>query len=776
MNNRYSLYTFLTLGIVVAVSLVISLFATYRYVETKERIINDMVNTSHLTIDALKNNIQTYIESYSPNEYENLIINQMSNKNILAIIIEDYNMGKILSKESYISGKILDSNLNIIDYNIYDAKIQDLIAQHFYKIEQDILDDNQIKIGKISLYLSDRNMKLELENIIVDNLISSLTISIILILVLFVTMRFLILEPISQIVSTIQNDVNNDGIPTSKISSYGSKEIYILSETMNKMIEAIKDSRKTLEEREKRYSSLLDSMTELVFIKDMNLRYIVINKSLKDFFQLEYNDILGKTDFDIMDSENYKACLTSDQKVLQSGTLIVSEEKIGNQIYETHKFPVQLDATNIGIGGFIANITQRKAQELQIIEAKNKLEITIEASKIGIWEWDTTRDVIVWDKNCYEMLGYKYNEFEINYQIWSSLIHPDDIDTSNQTVQERLMNKDTFAIEFRYKRADGNWTWIEGRGKVVLKDENGKPTKLVGTHLDITKIKEYENILKDEVAKKTKELNTLNLHLQEKIDLEVEKNRKQDAMLQQQSRLAAMGEMMGNIAHQWRQPLSAITTAISGLKLKEEFGIIQQNDIKETNDYILSQAEFLSKTIDNFRNFFRKDQPQKRFLLSDALNNTLSIIKASYDNNFIIITTKLDNSIYYIGSENLLSQIILNILSNAKDALVFNNIEDKHVCLTLVQKDTTTCQITIKDNAGGISDEIKDKIFDPYFTTKHPSQGTGLGLYMSSQILHNHFNGTMQVKNVKDEFGQGACFIIEFPLVNHQDDNPIIYD
>ncbi|MEJ5169151.1 MAG: hypothetical protein WHU93_08275, partial [Arcobacteraceae bacterium] len=112
MNNRYSLYTFLTLGIVVAVSLVISLFATYRYVETKERIINDMVNTSHLTIDALKNNIQTYIESYSPNEYENLIINQMSNKNILAIIIEDYNMGKILSKESYISGKILDSNLN----------------------------------------------------------------------------------------------------------------------------------------------------------------------------------------------------------------------------------------------------------------------------------------------------------------------------------------------------------------------------------------------------------------------------------------------------------------------------------------------------------------------------------------------------------------------------------------------------------------------------------------------------------------------------------------
>ncbi len=766
MKNRYSLYTFLTLGIIIAVGLIMSIFATYRYIDTKERIIKDMKNISYLTIDSLKNNVQTYIEAYSPSEYEKLILNQMSNKDILAIIVEDYNMGKILAQESYISGKIVDSQKNIVDYDLNNKEHKKLISKSFYQIEQPILDSNQNKLGKITLYLSDYYMKQELENVIIGNIISSIAISILLIIALFVAIRFLILEPISNIVTTILKNSAEDGIPTSIIPTHGSKEIYTLSNTMNNMIDTIRMSRQTLEEREKRYSSLLDSMMEFVFIKDSNLRYIVINKALKDFFQMDYKDIIGKTDLDLMDSENSKACLKSDQDVLQEGKAITSEEIIGDQTYETHKFPVPLDVNHIGIGGFIVNITEKKAQELQILEAKNKLEVTIAASKIGIWEWDIKSGSIIWDKNCYEMLGYKYNAFPLSYDTWYSLIHPDDIKYSSKDMHLQLLKQDTFNIEFRYKKADGSWTWIEGRGKVILKDNDGNPIKLVGTHLDITKIKEYEDILKEEVAKKTKELNDLNLSLKEKVAIEVEKNRKQDAMLQQQSRLAAMGEMMGNIAHQWRQPLSAITTAISSLKLKEEFGILESNDIKDANDYILNQAEFLSKTIENFRNFFRKDQPKKKFALSEAINNTLGIIKAAYDNNFIILDTDLDDSLYYIGSENLLSQVLLNILSNAKDALVSNNIEDKHVCITLMKKDENTCKITIKDNAGGVKDDIKDRIFDPYFTTKHPSQGTGLGLYMSSQILHNHFNGTVKAVNVTDNFGTGACFIVEFPLTN----------
>ncbi|MFA6685604.1 MAG: ATP-binding protein, partial [Arcobacteraceae bacterium] len=267
------------------------------------------------------------------------------------------------------------------------------------------------------------------------------------------------------------------------------------------------------------------------------------------------------------------------------------------------------------------------------------------------------------------------------------------------------------------------------------------------------------------VKERTKELNILNENLELKIAEEVEKNRQKDVILQQQSRLAALGEMIGNIAHQWRQPLSAITSAVSGLQLKDEFGTLEPNDIKDTNDVVIKSAQFLTNTIENFRNFFRKDQPKKLFHVAQTINDTIGIIKASYDNNFINLNVKLDETIETFGTENLLAQVLLNIFSNAKDALVHGNHENKQVSINLA-KEKNNIVITIKDNAGGVPKEFMEKIFDPYFTTKHQSQGTGLGLYMSTQIIQNHFNGNIKVKNIKDEYGQGACFTIIFPTMN----------
>ena len=242
-----------------------------------------------------------------------------------------------------------------------------------------------------------------------------------------------------------------------------------------------------------------------------------------------------------------------------------------------------------------------------------------------------------------------------------------------------------------------------------------------------------------------------------------------DILLQQQTRLAAIGEMMANIAHQWRQPLSAITSSISGLKLKQEFGLMEDNDISEVNEQILKNAEFLSKTIDNFRNFFKKDQIKRKFFVSQSINETINIIKASYDNHFIKLEKNLDDSIYYFGSDNMLSQVILNILSNAKDALVQNNIGDKKVTISLGMHNNNI-RIVISDNGGGIKEEIQEKIFDPYFTTKHQFQGTGLGLYMSNQIVQNHFGGQITVHNEDGECGVGACFVVEFPYISHHED------
>jgi len=763
LKNKYSLYTIIGINILLVVLIIISVYATYTYIQTKDKIIEDMKLTSNHTIESLQKNVVSYIESYSPTSYENLILNEMSHENILAIVLEDYNMGKILGINSYISGKIKDDNWNLIDYDFEDNKHLEKLAKSFYTNTYPVTSASGEIIGKITIYITDYSMKLELKSIIISNIINSIAISLLLIITLFLTIHFLMLKPLASIIDII-NYTDEDGIPVKLIPNYGAKEIHLLVNTMNNMIQTIKHERMELEESEQRYSSLLDSMQEMVFIKDSKLRYILTNKALENFFGQTKEQLFFKNDHDLMDKDFAQACTVSDELVISKQELVISEEQIGDKIFETHKFPVKISENRMGLGCYVADITAKKKQEQDILEAKEKLEITLEAVKIGIWEWNIPSGKVIWDKNCYELLGYTYNEFEVTYDVWKSLQHPDDMETTHQDIQEQLKNDNHYSIEFRLKKADGSWMWIEGRGKSVLSDSNGNAIKMVGTHTDITAIKEYEESLEQEVTNKTKELNELNLNLENRIVDEVEKNRQKDILLQQQTRLAAIGEMMGNIAHQWRQPLSAITATISGLKLKEEFNILESNDIAKANDSIMKSAEFLSKTIENFRNFFSKNNFQKDFLVVDSIQDTLDIIKASYENHFIKVNLNTDTSISYFGNENLLSQVMLNILSNSKDALLQNHIENKIVSISLMQEGENI-KITIKDNAHGIPIDIIDKIFDPYFTTKHQSQGTGLGLYMSSQIIQNHFKGMLNVSTVEDEDGKGAMFVVVFPKV-----------
>jgi C4-dicarboxylate-specific signal transduction histidine kinase len=266
---------------------------------------------------------------------------------------------------------------------------------------------------------------------------------------------------------------------------------------------------------------------------------------------------------------------------------------------------------------------------------------------------------------------------------------------------------------------------------------------------------------------------THEVEITEALKLEIKESKKKDLMLQQQSRLAALGEMIGNIAHQWRQPLSAITTAITGLKLKKEYDIMEDDDIEKTADDIIKSANFLSKTIDDFRNFFKKDKHIEDFYIDEVIHNTYDIIKASYQNNLIEIDFEMEH-VWYRGYPTELSQVVLNILANAKEALVAHKDEDRYVHIKL--KTLIDCvQISIHDNAGGVDEEIMEKIFDPYFTTKHKSMGTGLGLYMSTQIVKGSFKGNLYVQNEDLSFNgksfRGANFIVELPIQKKDEEN-----
>lgn len=279
----------------------------------------------------------------------------------------------------------------------------------------------------------------------------------------------------------------------------------------------------------------------------------------------------------------------------------------------------------------------------------------------------------------------------------------------------------------------------------------------------------YFYLKRKEEARTHQILQKYNEELEEKIKFEIESNRKKDMLLANQSKLVALGEMLGNIAHQWRQPLSAISTATSGLQIKYEYDMLSKEEFLELTQGIVNNTKYLSDTIEDFRDFFKKDKEKDKFNIATVIKNSYNIIKALYNINTIKIVFELDERIEYYGFKTELSQVFLNLFNNAKDALLQNKIQKKIVYIKLYSNNESIF-IEFHDNAGGVKDEINSKIFDPYFTTKHQTQGTGIGLFMSNEIITKHFKGEIYNENatftLDNESYLGANFIIKLPKIS----------
>ncbi len=256
----------------------------------------------------------------------------------------------------------------------------------------------------------------------------------------------------------------------------------------------------------------------------------------------------------------------------------------------------------------------------------------------------------------------------------------------------------------------------------------------------------------DEIGLISRALTNMNKRLQ----IERQKVQQNEQLLIQQSRQAAMGEMIGNIAHQWRQPLNTLGLVLQNLHFEYQMETLNDDFMDHSIDKGNKLIKNMSKTIDDFRNFFKPNKIQENFKVVDIINNTIELIDASFKNVDIKIKTNLDDSIELIGYPSEFSQVILNILSNAKDILVEKKESDRVVQISIYKKDKC-CTLEIEDNGGGIPDDIINKVFEPYFTTKDEGKGTGIGLYMTKTIIESNMKGTIRVEN--SEFG--ARFIIE---------------
>jgi signal transduction histidine kinase len=253
-----------------------------------------------------------------------------------------------------------------------------------------------------------------------------------------------------------------------------------------------------------------------------------------------------------------------------------------------------------------------------------------------------------------------------------------------------------------------------------------------------------------------------------KIEDENNKAIEKERLLIQQSKMAAMGEMIGNIAHQWRQPLSAISATATGLKIQKELDCLSPDEIDSSLTAINNSVQYLSKTIDDFRGFLNpNNKDRKNFMISDSVDKALNLVSSQFAAKEIEVIKDIEE--YELFSiENELVQVLINIFNNSKDILISKE-NQKRLIFIKTYKKNNSFYIEIKDNGGGIKDSIIERIFEPYFTTKHQSQGTGIGLYMSQEIVRNHLNGTLMVENVtyiyKDIEYTGAKFTIEIIIV-----------
>ncbi len=244
---------------------------------------------------------------------------------------------------------------------------------------------------------------------------------------------------------------------------------------------------------------------------------------------------------------------------------------------------------------------------------------------------------------------------------------------------------------------------------------------------------------------------------------DITNEKRRDKIIEEQIKMSSMGEMIGNIAHQWRQPLSIITTSATGLQVMKEHGVLDDKSFYDNLNQIETTAQYLSKTIDTFKNFLKDKKEYKEDILQNRVNNALTIVTATLTNNFIELRNNIDKvepiKVKIITGE--LEQVIINIINNSKDAILEKEIKNPWIEINLKQLDGCAV-LTIEDNGMGIPEDVLPKIFELYFTTKSEDKGTGLGLHMSSKIIKESLNGNIYAQNTHN----GASFIIELPLVS----------
>lgn len=379
---------------------------------------------------------------------------------------------------------------------------------------------------------------------------------------------------------------------------------------------------------------------------------------------------------------------------------------------------------------------------------ESKLKSIVESADAIIWAADVDLKLEFMSDQMKDILGYNADQF-FGYSLINLLNHG----FFNESDKESLLDginqviksgKKVSDLRCRAKHADGTWRWLNVN-MTASRSVDGEVGQIVGVMHDIHAQKLAEEALQQ-----------LNRELDSRVREEIQKNAEKDLLLQRQSRLAAMGEMIGNIAHQWRQPINSLGLVLSDLEDAAIYGECDLAYIRNSVGKSKTIIQKMSTTIDDFRNFYRADKSKALFSLKHVTDECLNLVDAAMNSNKINIVVRCDQDVLVNGYANEYSQAVMNILSNAKEAIVERKIPQGEIVIE-IGEDGNYGVHTITDNGGGIPADILSKIFEPHFTTKE--QGIGIGLYMTLITIEKNMHGRIDVENV----GNGARFSIYLP-------------
>ncbi|UFS70235.1 PAS domain-containing protein [Geomonas sp. RF6] len=418
-------------------------------------------------------------------------------------------------------------------------------------------------------------------------------------------------------------------------------------------------------------------------------------------------------------------------------------------------------------------------------ESESRMNKAEEMAHLGSWELDVVNNVLTWSDEVYRIFGLAPQAFAATYEAFLDVVHPDDRAAVDAAYSASLKDaSDSYEIGHRVvRRSTGEIRYVLEKCEHI-RDCDGRITRSLGMVYDITEsmraaeaLKKANEELEERVAQRTEELEKSRQELEKQnrqlrdtyreLELETAERiralrelRHKDQMLIQQNRLAAMGEMLGNIAHQWRQPLNVLALMVQEMGLRFEVGEWNKDHLDSYVAKTMEILEHMSQTIEDFRNFSTPSKEKAPFSVNDLIARTLFLFEQSFGAQGVSIKVSTSGNPVINGFRNEYGQVLINLLTNARDALVEQGTKDP-VIYVHSRGEQGKSVVTVADNAGGIDEKIMDRIFDAYFTTKDHGKGSGIGLFMSKSIIEKSMGGHITVRNAE----RGAEFTIEVPAV-----------